>query len=305
MYHYYIFYISLFFNISYAEFNITDLDKYHDELSHWLVSTSNYIDDYLIESNSTKSSKTYAELKTSFAIENRQNIEYAIRLKLRLDLPKIKKELRIVFEDDTSDDSLYDSTTLDSDYHLEERSYFVRLEYFRYIKEYLSLSSGGGVRFRKSSLHPYINFKIKYKIKDETTKKIIMKNRFRYYINEDIENILSFTRDYTLSESLSYTFSNTLRYRNWEDYKKIINKAYFFKKLKDEEWVRVGASLNSRWMDTSIRANYYQLYGSYRNLLYKNWIYYELTPSILRREDNNFNNSYRFMVNFGAIFKKH
>jgi|GEM_PF-1628824 len=305
MYFFYIFiFISISVHTAYAEFNTTALDKYHDDLCYWLVDTSNSIDNYLIESNSTTSSDTFAELKTSFAIENTRASEYAIRLRLRLNLPKFQKKLRVVFEDEASDDALYDGTVLNSDYHLEDKNYFLRLEYFNYMVKQLNITSGGGIRFRKSSLHPYLNVKAKYKLFSSEREKLMMANRFRYYINGDIEDILSLNRLYTLNETLYYRFKNTLRYRDWESSKKIVNSVSLLKVLGTGVQASLGLALMSEWEDRSIEARYYQLYGTYRNLLYKDWIYYEFSPALLRREENNFNNSYRFMVNIGMIFKK-
>jgi hypothetical protein len=288
---------------SHAEFDSKVLDKYHDDISFWLVDTSNTLDDYLTESNSTQTSKTHAEVQTSFAVESTQPNEYAIRLKLRLDLPKIRKQLRVVFEDATSDDTLYDGTVLNSDYHIEEKSYYLRFDYFKYIKKELNLSAGAGVRFRKSSLHPYINIKAKYHLHKSDKEKVLLSNRFRLYVDGDIENITAFRRLWTIGDSLYYTFNNTFRYRSWENSQKIVNGASFVKSFGLVERATIGASLVSELENKSIQGNYYSLYINYKNLLYKDWVYYELNPSLMRREENHFNTSYRFMVNLGVLFK--
>lgn len=301
--HYIFSFFFLLLTVSHAEFNASTLDKYHDDVSFWLVDASNTLDDYLTESNSTQTSKTHAELQTSFAVESTQSSEYAIRLKLRLDLPKIKKQLRVVFEDATSDDTLYDGTVLNNDYHIEEKSYFLRFDYFKYIKKQLHLSAGAGVRFRKSSLHPYINIKAKYNLHKREKERVLLSNRFRLYADGDVENITAFKRLWTISDSLYYTFNNTFRYRSWENSQKIVNNVSFVKPLGLVETASIGASLVSELEDRSIQGNYYSLYMSYKNLLHSDWIYYEVTPSFMRREENHFNTSYRLMVNFGVIFK--
>jgi len=296
----------LFITSLHAEFNTTSLDEYRFNISCWLVDSSNDIDDYFFESNnSTQTSHTYAEVRSSFALEDTQNSEYAVRLRLRLNLPKIQKQLRIVFEDASNDDALYDGTQLNSQYQLEEKQYFLRLEYFNYMIKQLNLAFSSGVRFTKTMLHPYLNIKAKYNVKNEENEKKILSNRFRYYINGDIEDVVSFNTLYTLNQTLYFTIRNSFRYRNWEDFQKIVNDASFIKTLKVGEQASAGFTLVTELKNNrNLTLNYPQLYVTYRNQLYKNWIYYEIHPSLLWRKENDYESSARLMLTLGMIFKK-
>ncbi len=302
MYRYFYIYIFFIFNMSYAEFNVTDLDRYHDELSNWLVDTSNSIDNYFIEENGTVSSKTYAELKTSFALESKRSSEYAIRLRLRLNLPKIQKKLRVVFEDSDSDDDFYDSTKLDNDKHLDDKDYYLRLEYFNYIWKRLNFSMSGGVRLKRFDVHPFLNLKVKYDVESLNKNERVISNRFRYYINSDIEDVVSYNILYPIDDSNYCTIRHNFRYRNWQNYQQIVNSASCVKKIEKNRYISIGASLLSELEDKDLTLQYPKIYWKYRGKLYKEWIYYELTPSILWRKENSYNESYRFMLNIGTIF---
>ena len=285
-----------------AEFHSKRVDKYHNKISHWLVNSSNSIDTYFTDSNSTESSKTFAELKTSFATENTQNFDYGVRLKLRLDLPKIEKELRLIFEDADSDDQLYDGTVLNNNYHLEEKEYYLRLDYLKFIKKKLHLRAGAGIRFRKSSLHPYLNIKSKYYQQNTPKSKVIVSNRFRVYIDGDYENIFATYRFLQLDEALYFTFTNTFRYRSWDEVQKIATNLTFIKSLSNDRQASVGLSFINDLNNWSIHSKYYQLHASYRAKLYRDWMYYEVSPSILRRRENDFDPTFRFMVSIGMKF---
>ncbi|MCK5853759.1 MAG: hypothetical protein KAG56_00970 [Sulfurovaceae bacterium] len=285
-----------------SEFHSKRVDKYHDKVSHWLVDSSNSIDEYLTDSNSSESSKTFAELKTSFAVENTQDVDYGIRLKLRLDLPKIEKELRLIFEDADSDDQLYDGTALNNDYHLEEKEYYLRLDYLKLIKKKLHLRAGAGVRFRKSALHPYLNIKSKYYQHNTQESKVIVSNRFRVYVDGDYENTFATYRFLHLNEALYFTFTNTLRYRSWNEVQKIATNMTFTKSFSNERQASVGLSFINDLNNWSIHSRYYQLHTSYRDKLYGDWMYYEVSPSILRRRENNFDPTFRFMLSIGMKF---
>ena len=295
--------ILLFFLVSAnAEFHSKKVDKYHHKIAHWLIDSSNSIDNYFTDSNSTESSKTFAELKTSFAVENRQDVDYGVRLKLRLDLPKIEKELRLIFEDADSDDQLYDGTVLNNNYHLEEKEYYLRLDYLKFIKKKLHLRAGAGVRFRKSSLHPYLNIKSKYYQENTQTSKVIVSNRFRVYIDGDYENIFSTYRFLHLDEGFYFTFINNFRYRSWDKVQRIASNLTFNKLFSNNRESSVGLSFINDLDNWSIHSKYYQLYASYRDKFYGDWMYYEIMPSVLRRRENNFHPTFRFMLTVGMKF---
>ena len=303
----YLFFIYILFtNSIYAEFNTTTIDNYRSNISTWLVQSSNDIDNYFFDSNSSnQTSNTYAEIRSSFALEDTQNSEYALRLRLRLNLPRIQKQLRIVFEDASNDDALYDGTKLNSQYQLEEKQYFLRLEYFNYMVKQLNLALSSGVRFSKTTVHPYLNIKAKYNLQSQKEEKKILSNRFRYYINGDIEDVVSFNTLYTLNESLYFTIRNSFRYRNWQNFQKIVNDASFIKTLGVGEQASAGFTLVSELKNSrNLTLNYPQLYVTYRNQLYKNWIYYEIHPSLLWREENDYESSARLMLTVGMIFRK-
>jgi hypothetical protein len=66
----------------------------------------------------------------------------------------------------------------------------------------------------------------------------------------------------------------------------------------------VGLLLKSNFKEYKYYFDYPQLYFGYRAPLHKRWLYYELNPSILWREENNYKPSFRFMFNIGVNFKR-
>jgi hypothetical protein len=288
----------------YAENNITLLDRYHDELCHILVDTSNSIDNYFVESNSTEeSSTTWAELINSFALENGQAFEKDIRLRLRLSLPKIQKNLHLVFEDETNDNTLYDSTKLTNE-HLEEKNYYLRLEYFKYIQQSLNITFAGGLRIRDLHLVPYLNIRANYELYSRDKLESELYNRFRYYTDGEIEDTFEFNMDYSIDDSIDLFWKNQLSYSNKNLFQTIINDLSWIKSLNEREQVRAGVGIVSSLKNLKQpKSDYTHLHLLYHHLFYKDWIYYQIAPSILWRESNDFHHSYRYMINLGIIFK--
>jgi hypothetical protein len=302
---YFFLYSITIFNFVQAEFNTTILDEYHDELCFWLVDTSNDIDSYFVESNESVSSTTYAELKFSSAIETYRASEHEMRLRLRLNLPKLQKKLRLIIEDEDSDDLSYDGTSLNDNYSIENRNYFLRIEYLKYVRKKFHLTAGPGVRFRKSSLHPYLNFKSKYYLEEQDRYQSLIFDRLRFYINGDTENTVGFDRLHHYTKKLYTLFHNSLTYKSWEENKKIVNGFSFIDHLDQDRKFVTGLSVITQWDDSSVDLDYVQLYSLYRDQLYKDWIYYELNPSLLWREENGYDMSARFMITIGMRFKSH
>ena len=296
--------VPLFIVATYAQEKASFIDVYHDDLCKILVETSNSIDNYFIEENSSISSTTHAKFSTSTALESHHNFEKDIRFRLRLNLPKIQKNLRLIFEDENNDDSLYDRTTL-NDKELLERSYYLRLEYFRMIKDKLNIVAGTGLRIRQGNLVPYFNLRSRYDIYKEKKIESALYNRFRFYTDGEIEDIFEFNSLYTIDSFLYVMLRNQLSFSNINNLEQLYHDITVTKKLHNKRQLNIGVGVSSYLKNfKKYNVEYYHLHSLYHHLFYKDWIYYQVAPSVLWRESNNFNISYRLMLNFGIFFNK-
>jgi len=300
-----IFILTILLSNIYAQSNMELFEMLHDELCSVLVNTSNSIDNYFVEDNSSSlKSTTNAKFSTSIAMEGNQKFEKDVRLRLRLNLPKIQKNLRIIFEDDNYDNNLYDRTTLNNE-KLRDKSYFLRLDYLKFVKKKFNLALGLGLRVRQRKLVPYLNFRSRYDIFKNEMFKSLFRNRFRYYSDGEIEDILEFKNLYIFDNSLYTTLQNKLSYSNKDSYETVYHDLSLIKELSDKKKLSVGIGIRSELVNFKhYNIAYYHVHTRYHYLFYKNWLYYQVAPSILWRESNNFDVSYRLMLNFGILFKK-
>ncbi len=292
-------YLLILSSLLFGDFNTTILDIYHDKLSQILVESSNSVDDYFIETHSIKKSKTQAELKTSFAVESNRESEYALRFRLRINLPKIQKKFRLFFEDEDSDNIFYDGTKLDNRYRVNNKSYFLRLDFFDYIFKKIDFTSGFGVKFRKFNLYPYVNLKVKYLFENRD---FIANSRFRLYSDGKFENAVTLSKIEHLKKNIYILYRNFFKYKDRTNSTTIINSISMTKIISHKQELTTGVSFASRLDALKAYLSYQQLYIAYREIFYKNWLYYEVSPSILWREENNFDSSYRCMFNLGMKF---
>ncbi|CAA6814438.1 MAG: Unknown protein [uncultured Sulfurovum sp.] len=293
-----------FFSFLQADTNTSIFDTYHDNLCKMLIDTSNSIDDYFIDGNISTSSNTYGEFSTSIAQESYLSFENDVRFRLRLNLPKIQKNLRLVFEDDSSDNLLYDGTQL-NDQHLDTKEYFLRLEYLNYVKNTFNIRMGGGLKVRKRNLVPYLNVRARYEFYNEQKNKSELFNRFRYYSDGEIENNLELNSLYTISDDLYTLWTNTFYHTNRFPHETLASSITAVSIFTDKQHIRYGLGISShvnKFQDLTV--DYYYLHSAFHHLFYKDWAYYEISPSILQRKNNDFKTSYRLLVKFGIYFHK-
>ncbi|CAA6817853.1 MAG: Unknown protein, partial [uncultured Sulfurovum sp.] len=202
-----------------------------------------------------------------------------------------------------SDNLLYDGSTL-NDQNLEDKRYYLRLEYFTYVKDTFNLNLGGGVRFRDANLVPYLNINSKYELYNQDKHKSQLLNRFRYYSDGEIENNFELDVLYTLYKHLYLTWNNNFYYSNKHEFETLFDDLSLVYILNEKQRATFGLGISSSVEKFEhLEVNYYSLYSSFHHLFYKNLVYYELSPSILKRNINDFKTSYRFLVNFGIYFK--
>lgn len=281
-------------------------DQYHSSLCEVLLETSNEIDNYFIDGNQTEKSKTDAEIITSVAYETKKlGFESDLRVRLRLDLPKIEKNLRLVFEDESSDNLLYDGTSLENQ-QLKDKEYYLRLEYFNYIREQFNLRLGGGVKIRESNLVPYLTTRMKYYLVKSDTSKMEFFNRLRYYTDGEVENNFEFNSLFNIQPDVYLINRNNYYYSNDNTFQTLANDVSMLHMLNEKQYIRYGIGLSNHvdgFQSSSV--DYYHVHSAWHHLFYKNVLYYEVVPSILQRRVNDFQTSYRLLVNFGIYFNKY
>ena len=284
--------------------NLNVFDYYHESLCSVLVNTSNSIDDYFIEDNLSTSSTTYAEFSTLVAKESHSKLEKDIRFHLRLNLPKIQKNLRLYFEDESSDNLLYDGTALDNE-QWKNKNYYLRLEFLKYVKDEFNVRVGAGVRFRESHLVPYYNIRSNYGLYSKNKLDVTLYNRFRHYSDGEIENNFEVNSLYTITDdTLFMTFRNGLYYSSDESEETLSSSLSFIRLFNEKQQMTLGVGAVST-LDSfqDYNLEYYYLQSTFHHLFYKDWLYYEVSPSILKRESNDFDISYRMLVKLGIYFK--
>ena len=277
------------------------IDKYRDKLSKILVETMNGIDNFFVDSNESVQNDTHAEFSSSIAKETHLNLEKDISFRVRVNLPKIQHHLKLVLEDENSDDILYDETRLQRD-TIQDKRYYARLEFLKFDIKGVTSKVSGGVRIRSNTLVPYLNHHLNYKLYEDKKLKSNISNNFRFYTDGELEDYLDLNTLYSFNNSLTGVWRNTLRYDKtptqifYSDYS-------FLYKIDEKKQITMGVGLTDMVEKFGrSKIDNVNLHNSFFHIFYKSWMYYEVSTYLLKREANDYKNSYRVFLNFGIYF---
>ena len=277
------------------------IDKCHDFLCEVLIDSSNKIDNFFIESNETIHNRTRAQFSTYVAKETYLEREKEVRFRLRLDLPKIKKHLRLIVEDEESDNLLNDNTRL-SDEKFQKKQYHLRFEYLKFVGEKFQAKPGLGIRIRSNHLVPYFNHDMSYDFIKEDKMESTLANRFRFYTDGDLEDTIEFNSLYNFNKTFSAMFRNAFRYDE-SPTQTSFSSISFLTSFSDKKYINWGIGSTNIFENFNHReVDNFQLYSTWYHVFYKDWAYYEISPSILKRASNDYETSYRLLLSLGIYF---
>ncbi len=296
--------LSLFINLLFGDDDFF-IDEYRNKFSSILVNTMSRIDNFFVDSNETSHNNTHAELSTSIAKESRLDLEEDIRFRVRVNLPKIQKHLKLYIEDEDSDNILYNETQLEKDKlqdNLQNKRYYVRLEFLKFDIKGFTNNLSGGIRIRSNTLVPYANYHSNYKIYEDKKFKSDISNNFRLYTDGGLEDYLSLNTIYSFNDALKGVWQNTLRYN--ETHTETFYSDYsFLYKIDEKKQITMGFGMTDLVKNFGrSKIDNFNLHSSFFHTFHKNWMYYELSTYVLKRESNDYKNSYRVFLNFGIYF---
>ena len=176
------------------------------------------------------------------------------------------------------------------------------MEFLKFdIKGFKSKFSGE-VRVRSNILVPYANHHSRYKIHEDKKLKSDISNNFRLYSDGELEDYLDLNTLYSFNDSLTGIWRNTLRYDEtpvqvfYSDYS-------FLYKIDEKKQITIGVGVTDMVKNFGrSKIDNFNLHNSFFHIFHKNWMYYEVSTYLLKREENDYQNSYRVFLNFGIYF---
>ena len=287
------------------------LEKYHFVASKWLMDKSDVIDRYLSDSDDDKNlSNTKVSIAYELGVNSKGRFSNDVDFSLSLSLPRFSNKVKLTLEKVNTYRSLIDSkesrlSNSESKISSNDDQYNLALKFSQWSGKKSSIYFTGGVRFNsKFLLEPYIGFVSGYSIED--TKKIVfnVKNTFRYYLAGEVKDNLSTQYLYNYKDDILLGWLGNIEYTNKSSHQTLTSEFIWQKVTNSYKFYRVGFVADAKLKNFKhLRKNDLYVYVKYHNRYRdKDWLFYEITPSLEWRRRDNYHTSFGLKFKIGATF---
>jgi len=284
------------------------LERYHKSISYWIMDGSDIVDRYLADTNDTKKlSKTRVKIAYEFGTNSKSGSSNTLDFGLSLSLPRLENKAKITLEKVNKTTGLFGNnaeSTLSKKEDNFDDSYNLALKYSQWRGKKSSIALTGGIRFNKIFFEPYIGLIAGYTIINNTKENLTIKDTLRFYIAGEIKNNFSTQYLYNYSNDILLGWRGNFEYSNKSDIQNLISEFIWHKYIDEDKFIRVG------FVSTATLTNFkkpkkdnFELYTKYHNkMLNKDWLFYEVTPSVDWKKEDNYKTSVGVKLKIGATF---
>ena len=281
------------------------IDTTHDEISNRILSLSNRIDSFFGDpriDDESNNSRVRVFNQTNF--REAETAENEVGYKIQLRLPKTEKRLQLVIQQDEDEEEPGQTSSTAA----AQRNEGAREDLadkstagLRYILDVadIKLSSDAGLRL---NLPPQAFVRFRFR-KNMTfgewafrpVEKLLWVDREGWYSQTD----LNFDR--RINDTWLFRFVNNL---TWDDQDYILrtqNGPSFFQKVSEITGINYSAYVYSQDTPSWAVQNYVLSLG-FRQLIYKEWFFWEITPSLSFPREERFHRTPGLSIRFEAIF---
>jgi len=306
--------IIFFFLLSlHADSNVSDIfDSIYDEYQHSFSKSlhlySENLDRYISSSDEEvtyddDTQKTSLDMAPFVTLEDRRDPQFRFKFRASIKLPRLSKLLKLSLEDFSQSDSIDDYGSQAGNNN-NGNDYLLGLEYFSYDKNLALVRFGAGIKTNKGNIDPYVSLTLrKYFYLDEWH--LTLYEKLRYFLNIHVDNRIEANLGYFIDATTKFRFINSYRYRDEESTHEFTNILRIHKLLSDKKNIYADLNIYS-YEDYQNRfdISYYKVGIHYYYRFYKNWIYYEVEPSLMFRVENEYKPTARIFLSIGVLFGK-
>jgi hypothetical protein len=261
--------------------------------------------------SSTGENKSSILIYSSFYKKEGRKMESEYDFKLRFDLPNTTKKLKIVIEKQQdeianalTDNSVSNNKTLNKDGKISKDNdthYTAGANFFLTKSKYFVSFLHFGIRL-DMPLNPNVKLDLEKEIKLKKYN-INLSQKFIYYRQEGLQEISQLLINRKLNENFQLSLINSLVWTEVTDDFILRNNLILSQSLGDEKTLSYSLGSNTVF-SPSFRNESYDASISYRQLLYKDWLYGTLTSGIDFPRANGYKSENFVQVRFDIYFKE-
>ncbi len=292
------FWISLFFLLSSLA---ADIDTLHRWTNSWIAKQLQALDRWLSDSNESIKQRFSVQSSIDTILETKKETRFRFNIRAHLELPRTQKKLHLFFQDYKPNENLDSQSARNVRSSIQNSSFLAGLSYLTST----NISYRAGVRFHKISPDPFLaaEWNDEKRVLDGW---LYYGVRIGYYLDRKFDDLFFLNYQHTLGSRTLFAFENDIRYRQRPS-----SSLEFLHSLKLYHSLGRYTTLTPHIdlyalndIQTSFKVNYYYVGADYRDIFYRKWLFYELSPAVLWRIENHFEPSYRLMVRFGITFER-
>lgn len=251
------------------------------------------------------SNESYMILSGHTVIGKKGEIEFDPRLRVRLDLPYTKEKFRLILESDAEEDLSLAERARERSLTAFERKRSTASGAVRYIFDELDrwqLSTDLGVRFRFPP-DPFWRFQASRQWQLTEYWSTRFHQRLYWYLKDGLGESSELYFERPLSPTMLFRAKSEAEWskdENQFDFGQIFSILHQIDTKRAAEW-QLGALGESK---PTTRTTDYFANVTYRRLLYKDWLFYELTPELLFPRDDSFKPNPSISIGIEIIFSE-
>ncbi len=293
------FWISLFFSISL--FAVT-IDEYYKDTLSFLTDTIRSIDVLLSDNNVSLKQKFSIRTSVDTIMESREPIRFRFNFRANLSLPRTQKRLNLFLQEFRKSDNIEDETQNSINRSIQDRSFLIGLQYLTRH----NLTYRLGVRFRGISPDPFIMAGWENTTYFNNNLWIYYGDRAYYYIDRHLDNRLFASLQSRLDNRSLFTLNNSYRYQEYIKEHQFTHALTWFRSIDRYKFFSPTIMLYATQSpDHGYRISNYYIGITYHDRFYRDWLFYEIEPGLIWRDEYNFKLGFRCLLRVGVTFERY
>lgn len=288
---------------SYLDLVLQETNDYRKFVHQSLVNSASTIDNYYFENkneNIEDYNGTFGIIELSTFYNEDENLSFDQSIKIKLQLPKLKDRLNLVFESDEdrkTKDYVEDHTSNRND------SYNLSLLYNKIVNDTVDFKTKLGVKLN-NGLDPFVKTQVEKRWDNIYGIDYIFSQSLKQSVNKKLESTSYFKITKELSENLYLHNYNEYYWHSVDkENSEFAHSIYLNQRITNKDLLtyQIGTSINN--IDSNMKIKRNSLSLKYRHF-YREWLYSDIIPENYYRIEDNFKPKFALRFNIGMYFNK-
>ena len=284
--------------------------NYHQFTEDLIIYNSNRIDRYFSGSRNrvTTNQSTFIDVSLRLTEEVLRPFEYNINFNTFFSLPNTENKYKLIVQNYNKDESIDQGNEVGLRQEEGNKPEFLLGFQYDALSTYLAnVNFEIGAKFLGIIPDPYVRMIVRKSFVLDKYFEIWLSNDASYFVFDKLDNKTELRFTHIVYDDMKLELYNSYRVREKDRDNNITshelsNSISISRLFSQQRGISFKAGVYSRREDDlGLYLNYYNTGIDFRQVIYKNWLYVEINPSMLWRRENHFVMTSRISVTMGMI----